>query len=327
MDKVALWEKVETIEDGVFVKKNSVKFIITDNFLIKSVSVLHYYDILKEFGVEDLFLIEERTLKFGRKELLDLLKKFVEGNGVLTKICFPDLCIRRSTALYNDEIEMKIFESKYNTPLETWKLHIKLIINRINNNVVCAELGEDFVDQLFSFLTFPLGLVLKLIGSSKSLGCVTNLYNSIQELKINCFKSEKEKKMLISPQLAPFFGHNKQMLNINIEIPELGIPRNGCRKCYWDDKKVPCNTMCEHGVLQSYSKESDPKLAKSDKDLNGGFVRRPQIFLVTDDLHVTPTSLLSFKQILTSQGLHVDHLEKKEITIGRAQVRFIHDNA
>ncbi|XP_020678234.1 uncharacterized protein LOC110096558 [Dendrobium catenatum] len=68
MDKVALWEKVETIEDGVFVKKNSVKFIITDNFLIKSVSVLHYYDILKEFGVEDLFLIEERTLKFGRKE-------------------------------------------------------------------------------------------------------------------------------------------------------------------------------------------------------------------------------------------------------------------
>ncbi|KAH0448999.1 hypothetical protein IEQ34_022799 [Dendrobium chrysotoxum] len=125
MDEAELLEKVETIEnDGVFVKKNSVKYIITDDFHVKPYSVSYYYDMLKDSVVEDMYLMEERTLEFGREE-------------------------------------------------------ITLFLNRTNNNVVCAELEEELANQLFSFLTFPLGSVLGLIGYSNFLGCMTNLYNSI----------------------------------------------------------------------------------------------------------------------------------------------------
>ncbi|KAI0489172.1 hypothetical protein KFK09_029014 [Dendrobium nobile] len=304
MDEVELWKKVEIIEnDEVFVKKNNVKYIITDDFHVKPYSMSYYYDMPKDFGVEDLYLMEVRTIEFGREELLNLLKKLLEGKEVLTKICFPDLCIRSTTPIYNDEMEIKIFERKDNAQFETSTLQITLFLNITNNNVVCAELEEELANQLFSFLTFPLGSVLGFIDYSNFLGCMPNLYNSIQELKINYFTSEEAKSMLISPQLPPFFGYNKQMLNIQ-EHPPYFVNRIN---------------ICKKGLGKSYSSEIDPKLPMTDIDSNDGFVGI-QSFVVTDDFHFTPMSSLSFTQIKEMLGLRVDHLEKREMSIGKAQV-------
>lgn len=40
---------------------------------------------------------------------------------------------------------------------------LKLVVNEESNKVLFAETGKDFVDVLFSFLTFPLGTVTRLI--------------------------------------------------------------------------------------------------------------------------------------------------------------------
>ncbi|KAH0470937.1 hypothetical protein IEQ34_000660 [Dendrobium chrysotoxum] len=147
-----------------------------------------------------------RFISHGEEDLrIRKRREITRRKEVLTKICFSGLCIRSTT----DETKMKNFESRGNAQLKIEKLQIILIMNKTNNNVMCAELGDEFANQLFSFLTFPLGSMLKFIGYSNSLGCMPNLYNSIQGLKINCFKLEEGKSMLISQQLPNFFGYNK----------------------------------------------------------------------------------------------------------------------
>ncbi|KAL0905033.1 hypothetical protein M5K25_027205 [Dendrobium thyrsiflorum] len=320
MDEVVQWRNDGT-KDGVFVKKNDTKFMITDDFHVTRSSVLECYDRLKEFGVKDINLLEEWILEFGREELLNLLKESLRTKEALTNICFPDLCIRCTSPQCNSWMEIIMNKSKGNADFEIQKMLIRLIVNRTSNKVVCAEVGKEFVDQLFSFLTFPLGSVLKLIGYSDSFGCMSNLYDSIHELEINYFKSEKAKSMLISPQLAPFFGYHNQMLYMEESSPLVPSSLSGCQKCYWDNNNSPCSTVsCKHGVQQSHFIEIDPMLNKAYTYIDEGFVRSDQNFLVTDDLHVNPMSILYFIEILKRQGLHVDHLQYGEMVIERAQV-------
>ncbi|KAH0471070.1 hypothetical protein IEQ34_000793 [Dendrobium chrysotoxum] len=332
MDEVVQWRNDGTT-DGVFVKKNGTKFMITDDFRVTQSSVSEFYDRLKELGVKDINHLEEWILEFGREEvlllfflflfskLLNLLKESLRTNEALTNICFPDLFIQYTSPQCNNWMEMIMNKSKGNAEFEIQEMLIRLIVNRTSNKVVCAEVGKEFADQLLSFLTFPLGSVLKLIGYSDSFRCMSNLYDSIHELEIKYFKSEKAKSMLISPQLAPFFGYRKQILYMEESSPLVPSSLSGCQKCYWDNNNSPCSTVsCKHGVQQSHFLEMDPMLAKANIDMDEGFVKSDQNFLVTDDLHVTPMSLLYFIQILKRQGLHVDHLEYGEMVIERAQV-------
>ncbi|PKU68978.1 uncharacterized protein LOC110096557 [Dendrobium catenatum] len=320
MDEVMQWKNDGTI-DAVFVKKNDTKFMITDDFHVTQSSVKECYDRLNDLDVKDINLLEEWILEFGREELLNLLKESLKTKEALTNICFPDLCIQYTSPQCNNWMEMITNKSKDNAEFEIQEMLIRLIVNITNNKVVCVEVGKEFADQLFSFLTFPLGSVLKLIGYSDSFGCMNNLYDSIHELKIKYFKSEEAKSMLISPKLAPFFGYRKQMLYMEESSPLVPSSLYGCQKCYWDNNNSPCSTVsCKHGVQQSHFIEMDPMLAKADTYMDEGFVRSDQNFLVTDDLHVTPMSLFYFLQILKRQGLHVDQLEYGEMVLERAQV-------
>ncbi|KAI0489178.1 hypothetical protein KFK09_029020 [Dendrobium nobile] len=320
MDGVVRWRNDET-KDAVFVKKNGTKFMITDDFRVTQSSVSECYDRLKELGVKDINLLEEWLLEFGREELLNLLKVSLRTKEALTNICFPDSCLQYTSPQRNKWMDMIMNKSKGNAEFEIQEMLIRLIVNRTNNKVVCAELGKEFADQLLSFLTFPLGSLLKLIGYSDSFGCMSNLYDSIHELEIKYFKSEKAKSMLISPKLAPFFGYRKQMLYMEESSPLVPSSLAGCQKCYWDNNNSPCSTVCcKHGVQQSHFIEMDPMLAKADTYMDEGFVRSDQNFLVKDDLHVTPMSILYFIQILKGQGLHVNHLEYGEMVLERAQV-------
>lgn len=50
------------------------------------------------------------------------------------------------------------------------KLSIKILLSRSTNKILGLEVGEDFLDFLFSFCTIPLGSVIKLLGGNSELG-------------------------------------------------------------------------------------------------------------------------------------------------------------
>ena len=56
---------------------------------------------------------------------------------------------------------------------------LKLFVDKEKNNkVVVAEASSEFVDILLSFLTLPLGTIIRLV--SPDIGCINNLYQSVQ---------------------------------------------------------------------------------------------------------------------------------------------------
>ena len=57
-------------------------------------------------------------------------------------------------------------------------LSLRLYVDKEKNTLVVAETSSDFVDTLFSFLTLPLGTIIRLV--SPDFGCINNLYQSVK---------------------------------------------------------------------------------------------------------------------------------------------------
>ena len=66
-----------------------------------------------------------------------------------------------------------------------------------------AEASGDFVDVLFSFLTLPLGTIIRLGNQFQQpveIGCINNLYESVQNLRPDVFWNNICQKMLLAPR-------------------------------------------------------------------------------------------------------------------------------
>jgi hypothetical protein len=72
-------------------------------------------------------------------------------------------------------------------------------VDNEKKKVVFAESGKDFVDVLFSFLTLPLGTIVRLLGKDSSLGCFDELYKSVERLDASHFQTKACKNMLLRP--------------------------------------------------------------------------------------------------------------------------------
>ncbi|XP_059648227.1 uncharacterized protein LOC132294398 [Cornus florida] len=84
-------------------------------------------------------------------------------------------------------------------------LSLKVLVEKEKTLVVFAESNEDFVDVLFSFMTMPIGTIIRL-GHEHSLevdfGCLNNLYESVENLDEELLQSVKCKDLLLCPRSA-----------------------------------------------------------------------------------------------------------------------------
>nr|GFA54128.1 hypothetical protein [Tanacetum cinerariifolium] len=80
---------------------------------------------------------------------------------------------------------------------------VKLLVSKSTKKVICAQVDNYFVEMLFSFLTIPLGAVIRLTSDNLSPTCIHNVYNSILSISDgNYLKSEGVKDKLLDPKLA-----------------------------------------------------------------------------------------------------------------------------
>lgn len=78
----------------------------------------------------------------------------------------------------------------------------KFVVDQKNKKVAFAESGKEFVDVLLSFLTLPLGTIVRLLGKESSLGCFDELYKSVESLDASHFQTKACKNMLLRPLSA-----------------------------------------------------------------------------------------------------------------------------
>lgn len=229
----------------------------------------------------------------------------------------------------------KQFLSKLNPGFEIGKvvspngdgrlMELKVMVRKSNEEIVFAEAEEDFVDFLFSFLTFPFGGVLHMLEGYPSLGCFNNLYQSMKELNPERYLLSPDLNgKLTKPKISPQFELTNQILPIGAIYPPVYC-HTYCKKKYQhvgltNDMVYPTkinSIFPEKCVPFSFA---DPKFSSSKSSSSGEFAKGPSTYMVTDDLVVTPMSYPSAMSYLNRLKVPLIELEEKVIKIGVKEV-------
>ncbi|KAJ6806081.1 uncharacterized protein M6B38_128560 [Iris pallida] len=241
------------------------------------------------------------------------------------------------------------------------QLMLKLLIDNSSDKVLFAEAGKDVVDFLFSLLSIPVGTVVKLLATEgmPMVGCIGNLYKSVERLDDSCLQSGHARTMLLNPTLPSAASITKNTLSLTGASPGGGaLPAAPAVKFYrctnissssntfggshFSYVHGPvgttncgtytscCGTTCpvcrkemrtEMTRVQSDSvKEVASAAAVSAGE--AGFVKGVVTYTVTDDLSVTKLSSISSITMLTKHNVRdLGSLEERVVKIGMKEPR------
>ncbi|XXG62184.1 hypothetical protein AAC387_Pa05g0599 [Persea americana] len=311
--------------DGVFVK-GKMRFMITDDLQVSVVSSSTFFAALRELGISDASVLEERNVNVGEEEVLHLLKRFFLSKTPLTDVFLGELNTvdevdlgMKVIALDSDEMVQSQTEKEMGS--DSGKMIVKLFLSKSYNKVLYAEGGEEIADLLFSFLAFPLGSIAKSLGGCTRMGCLDNLYKSVEDLyRKDCIKSEECKAMLLDPKLAPYFGTKNQLLRIEEQVP-FKSSIFYCSTCH----AVPMVYItdpptCYHGKRISIQLSTvNQKFPNAVTELGGSFIAGLAMFMVTDELIVKPLSPISSISLLRKFNIPISDIEERIVCMGEKE--------
>ncbi|CAJ2655916.1 unnamed protein product [Trifolium pratense] len=307
-------------QNGVFVKENGSMFLVSDDLKIMPSSSVTYIQLLMELGYSDFTQLEEVTHNISNKEVLNLLNYSITSQEPLTNTILKSSSKNKVNPSNPSVATVKGMPCNGNKS----KMDVKVVQSKSHKKIIFAETDGDFVDFIFSFLTMPLGSIVKLFQPNFFAGCVSNLYKSVENLD--------PVSVLLNPGIAPHFGCKNQPLNIpHLQPPPTtyyygaGTPHEEYQYQYkFYVKKL---MKIEGGVISKIKGSIfegklltalDPRSPKNSKGVVG-FVKRAALYGVGDDLTVKLLSAYSFLSYLKEFSLSLDDIEVKVISIGEAE--------
>ncbi|RLM66670.1 hypothetical protein C2845_PM16G18580 [Panicum miliaceum] len=176
-------------------------------------------------------------------------------------------------------------------------IDVKLFVDKEKKKVLFAESDKEFVDVLFGFLTLPLGTIVRLLGKQSQMGCLDELYKSVEDLSSEYFQTEACKAMLLKPLNAA----SSHCCRLKIDIDET-VPR---------EVYVCKDTRCSAHSDNAFSSFPDTfcKCSKTDGDTaasrseDGVFVQGCLKFIITDDLQVARSSTALMLSLFEKYGV------------------------
>nr|KYP66512.1 hypothetical protein KK1_012808 [Cajanus cajan] len=267
-------------------------FIITDDLVVIPNTMDTDLGFLQKCGVENLSSVRTMTVNVTRTKVLDMLEC-----SLLSKSALTDLFLSKNLL---DDTEKLSFSPVVVENSSNVQIKVKLVMRKSDGKILFAEGEEDFADFLLSFLTLPLGGVVRRLGGCSSLGCIDALYKSVVDLDEKYYISKEEKNMLVGPRITAMFQSSisKQMLPI-------------CEQTAQFDCHVKDDIYKDMNFV-------DPK---SSTGSHKGFAKGPAIFMATDDLFVTPMSPILGLSLLNQLNLSLNDLKEKVVVIGIKEVR------
>ncbi|KAF7811360.1 uncharacterized protein G2W53_032336 [Senna tora] len=208
----------------------------------------------------------------------------------------------------------------------TNKVILKLLIDTSTEKVLFAEASKDFIDFLFNLLGLPIGTVIRLLTKNHMVGCISKLYESIENLNDTYFLNPTHHKEVLLKPNAPISSF--------LQLPS----SNDATSC--GDKSGPlklymCPSRCSHNVTdvkntvcpniyckQSMNVEVQYYVEKKATEVThsggkGGFVKGIVSYMVMDDLVVQPMSTISSITLLSKFHVKdVGALQEKVVEFG-----------
>ncbi|XP_027102564.2 uncharacterized protein [Coffea arabica] len=265
-------------EGGGFVK-GLVTYMVMDDLEVKPLSSVSSIALLDKFNVKEVGALEEKVVNLGLNEALDLLKTSSESKKVLTDVFLIGKNFHENSTLLNDNTEMvrimtviSSFRNIVRRSPSTVQLHIphftlsiglllidkalismaaaasssvslKLLIDTKSRKVLFAEANKSTVDFLFHVLSLPVGTVIRLLGKQGMVGCLANLYESIESLDETYIQPNQSKDTLLKPRAPSSAAASIPLLSLNDGLTGTVFYRCGHRHdCNFasDDPKAIC---------------------------------------------------------------------------------------
>ncbi|KAJ6311669.1 hypothetical protein OIU77_013429 [Salix suchowensis] len=209
--------------------------------------------------------------------------------------------------------------------MSTSTMSLKLLIDSKHSKVVFAEAGQDFVDFLLNLLSLPLGTVIQLITKSAMTGCVANLYGSLEKLDESYLQPNKNKDSILNPPIPTQVTHPNFLLPDTNRKPEnqklyycpqhpgfvSDIQNSVCSQCKSSRGFVTFGDLGSSGGFRSSCFSEEVKFAVTNDSTStdtatsdqGGYVKGVVTYTVTDDLSVSPLSMVSVVILLNKLNI------------------------
>ncbi|CAO2193694.1 unnamed protein product [Urochloa humidicola] len=199
----------------------------------------------------------------------------------------------------------------------TVTLSMKLLVDTKAQRVLFVEASKDVVDFLFSLLALPLATVVKILSKEAMVGCVGNLYASVENVDSTYVQGGAVKDALLCPTVLPTAGSAKNSL--------LGLPEKTLYRCTGTSY-----TNCRYYITGLYGRDCPTCYTKmkaaaqllpsapSGRPVQGaGFVQGIVSYMVRDNLAVTPMSAVSSITLLNTFAVKdIADLQEKTVELG-----------
>ncbi|XP_057793379.1 uncharacterized protein LOC131010002 [Salvia miltiorrhiza] len=206
------------------------------------------------------------------------------------------------------------------------KFSLKVMVNKKKGKVLFAEVDSSFADVLLSFLTLPLGTIVRILkkhygDDAPAFGSLSTLYNGLANLDSDHFWTAGAKSILLHPRSSSDAQCKRLALDIS-DSPSFQyfICPKGCYKVKLRGVSMYYNFAGKCKFCQSYLiKVVDNNDAQIVACEDGVFTKTTVSFLVTDDLHIMRNAGLL--QIVSVLGVtDMEEAEKIHITFGFSNV-------
>ncbi|KAA8545470.1 hypothetical protein F0562_020254 [Nyssa sinensis] len=198
---------------------------------------------------------------------------------------------------------------------------VKVRVSEEKKQVVFVEAGQEFIDVLLSFITMPVGMIIGSLIHDKLLknemGCLKNLYRSVEKLDENCLRSAMCKDMLLCPRSAVEIHYRKLDLDLvdSSSNQYYACEDQGCDfVSFYQTDHCHCGRPFKHGMKLSENQSFAPQ--------DGGvFVKSTTRIMIDDKFRVDPVSTENSLKLLKERQLTFESTEERWIqNIGRAEV-------
>ncbi|KAK4270436.1 hypothetical protein QN277_023472 [Acacia crassicarpa] len=329
-------EEDNSKEEGVFVRGDTI-YLIFDDLRVLENNPGNTVDHFVQLGYTDFTQLTQVTPNVCLSQIMGLLKRALISKSPLSDVFLtcendgfdPVSSFKpiQAPSQFRDAFSPTITTfgiASEKEPRSDCSLMLKITVNKSKNKVMYAEAEGDFADFLFSFLTMPLGSILKILGGNDlKLGSIHNLYESVKGLSTWYTNWSGNDRSLNTPLLdlkvTPQYGCIRQPLII---VKEEKNPT------YWYGTGMIKNMVCytnKNGVISKQCNQItnasemcvvDPRSGDGRTGLSVGFVKRPAIFALTDDLQVMSLTCASSILFLQKLNVSLNDLEQHTMKIG-----------
>nr|GMC69294.1 uncharacterized protein LOC109182299 [Ipomoea batatas] len=260
--------------EGAFLQNGSIMFLISDDLQIRPASPHFLAQLLSGLGLSETSRIREMPVEVSKEQVICLLTRSLVSKSPLSDVFLPN---QGATSIHSKPETTTSPSSSIDViGTDDSVLYLKVKVNKNTNKILYAEATDEFFDFLCSLLTVSIGSVIRALQGNSELGCIDNLYTSVEDLDEKWFGSGV-KDIILDPGFAQHHNCKKQPLNFLDRIESFCMidPRN-----------------------------------------SNNFAEEPSLFIVSDDLEVNPLSFASSFQLLREVKVPFSDIEEQVITVG-----------